>query len=275
MDLREKISLPQKLAEYSIRFRLVEVIIAFVLCVIALFNIDGVLAGLLPLSVQAENFIMNFNPAMLNTTIISLAVAMFLFRAWFFGFKCGLLWFFFLFFNAMALLALGECKDFMQIALVGILIFAITGFFFIRSLLVKTMLPLIFLAYTMSSWLLFLGISNLAWFGLLCIFFADTYHMIFVISYQIKDAKNKKTLGGAIVHGVKKTIPVSLFSIGVLIILDTVFYFLKMPLIASNNLALSIAIYICYFIWMPFFTAAVLSFCPLENTWKKMQKKSK
>lgn len=275
MDLREKISLAQRVAEYSIRFRLVEILVAAVLCAIAFFNIDGVLAELVPLAVQAENYIMNFSVETLDSTLVLLAIAMFAFRWWFFGFKCGLLWFFFLLFNAMVLLAIGECKDIMQIVLVCVFIFAVTGFFFVRSLLVKTMLPLIFLAYTLSAWLLFLGISGPAWFGLLCLFFADTYHLIFVISYQIKEAKNKKTLRGAIVRGICKTIPVSLFSAGILIILDLVFYFLKMPMLASNDLLQNIIIYICYLIWMPFFTAAVLSFCPLENTWKTMQKKSK
>ncbi len=42
-------------------------------------------------------------------------------------------------------------------------------------------------------------------------------------------------------------------------------------IIASGKLGNSIVIYVCYVLWMPFFAAALLSFCPLENTCEKIQ----
>ncbi|MCL2100095.1 MAG: hypothetical protein FWH22_00075 [Fibromonadales bacterium] len=281
MDLREKTSLAQKLAEYSIRFRLPEVLIMIVLSVVALSNIDGVLISATMLAEQIENLAAVFaqydlSAITANLWVIIAALLLFVFRGMFFGFKCGLLWFFFLLFNPLLFIAIGEFKDIMQILLACILIMSITGFFFIRSMLVKAVLPLILLAYSLSAWLLFLGVSNLAWFGLISVFFADTFHLIFVISYQIrKDAKSKKTLSGAIAHGVRKTIPVSLLTIAVLIIMDAIFHFIGQPMTASESLLNSVIIYICYTLWMPFFTAALFSFCPLENTCEKMQKKSK
>ena len=280
MDLREKTSLAQRISEYSIRFRLIEILIAASLCLIALLNIDGVLVSLLPLAEQATEVAMrfamcDFQALTQNYGVVFAVFALFIFRWKFFGFKCALLWFFFLLFNCLLLVAVGEFKDVMQILLACIFIIAITSFFFIRSLSAKSMLPLILLAYSLSAWLLFLNVSNLAWLGLISVFFADTFHFIFVISYQIRNAKNKKTLKGAIAHGICKTIPVSLLSIILLIVLDAVFYFMNLPLLASENLSHSVIIYICYAIWMPFFTAAVLSFCPLENTCEKMQQKSK
>ncbi len=279
--MREKVSLVQKVSEYSIRFRLIEILIWFLLCLLALFNIDGVLVSIQPLSAQVEEVIVAFTQCDFraltgNYWVVFVILALFVFRWGFFGFRCALLWFFFLLFNCLLLIAIGEYKDIMQILLACIFIIATTCFFFIRSLLVKTVLPLILLAYSLSVWLLFLGVSNLAWFGLISLFFADTFHFIFVISHQIrKDAKNKKTLAGAIVSGVRRTIPVSLLSVILLIILDITFYFMELPILASERLWLSPAIYICYALWMPFFTAAVLSFCPLENTCETMQKKSK
>jgi predicted RND superfamily exporter protein len=132
------------------------------------------------------------------------------------------------------------------------------------------------LVYTLSAWFLFLGVSNLAWFGFISIFFADIFHLIFVLRYHISEnAKKKKTLEGAIAHGVKKTIPVSLLTIILLIVLDVTFYFLKLPMLISGSLPQSFAICVCYVLWMPFFAAALLSFCPLENTCEKIKRKSK
>jgi hypothetical protein len=280
MDLRDKASLTQRISENSIRFRLIGIIIAILLCSIALACIDGVLVSLLPLAKQALEVakafaLCDFHALTQNYGAVFAVFALFLFRWKFFGFKCALLWFFFLLFNCLLLIAVDEFKDIMQILLACIFIIAVTSFFFIRSLLVKAMLPLILLAYSLSTWLLFLNVSNLAWFGIISLFFADAFHFIFVTSYQIRSAENKKTLKGAIAHGIRKTIPVSLLSIILLIVLDIVFYVLNLHLLASEHLPLSIIIYICYAIWMPFFTAAILSFCPLENTCEKMQKKSK
>jgi len=280
MDLREKVSLLQRVSEYSIRFRLVGVLLAVLLCGIALFNIDGVLISIQPLSEHVDNVIAgfiqkDFRAITQSSGVVFAILALFLFRWKFFGFKCGLLWFFFLFFNALLLVAVGECKDIMQILLAGVFIIATTCFFFIRSLLIKSILPFILLAYSLSTWLLFLEVSNLAWFGLTSLFFADTAHLVFVIGYQIRDAKEKKTLAGAIASGVRRAIPVSLLSVVLLIILDVVFHFIKLPMLASEDMQRSALIYGCYVLWMPFFTAAVFSFCPLENTCEKMQKKLK
>jgi hypothetical protein len=281
MDLRKKVSLTQKISEYSIRFRLIEIGIGILLFVIAIFNINGVFVSVPPLALQVENTLTtliqrDFQAITTNYGVIFVILALFGFRWLFFGFKCGLLWFFFLFFNCLLFIVVGEFKDMMPVLLACILIAAITCFFFIRSMLVKSILPLLFLAYSLSAWLLFLKVSNLAWLGLISIFFADAVHMIFVISYQIsKNAKDRKTLAGAIAYGTGKTIPVSLLSVILLIIMDGVFYFMKLPMLASGHPVRSTIIYICYALWMPFFTAAILSFCPLENTCEKMQKKSK
>jgi len=281
MDLREKVSLFQKLSEYSIRFRLIEILVAVLLCTIAMFNIEGILVPIKPLSGLVEKamaaFVQrDFRIITENYGIVIAILALFVFRWIFFGFKCGLLWFFFLPFNCLLAIALGEFADIPQILLACIFIIAITCFFFIRSLIVKPILPLLLLAYSFSAWLLFLNVSNLAWLGLISVFFADAFHLIFVVGYQIhKDAKNRKTMLGAIVSGVRKTIPVCLLTISLLIIIDVVFCIMKLPMLASESLLHSIAIYICYALWMPFFTAAVLSFCPLENTCENLQKKSK
>ncbi|MDR1812480.1 MAG: hypothetical protein LBQ87_06620 [Candidatus Fibromonas sp.] len=281
MDLREKVSLVHKVSEYSIRFRLIEIFMGVLLCAIALSNIDGVLISIQPLSAQVEDVMVaftqgNFNAITENYGVVFAILALFIFRWGFFGFKCGLLWFFFLLFNCLLLVAIGEYKDIMQILLAGIFIIATTCFFFIRSLLVKAVLPLILLAYSLSAWLLFLGVSNLAWFGLISVFFSDAFHLIFVICHQIReDAKYKKTLTGAIASGVRKTIPVSLLSVILLIVLEITFYFMKLPIHASEHLWHSMMIYICCILWMPFFTAAVLSFCPLESTCETMQKRSR
>jgi len=283
MDLREKASFMQRASEYSVRFRLVEILIALMLCVIARVNIEGVIASLRPLVLDVESvavaFIQRDFGFMLHSEfhgIVFAVLALFVFRWIFFGFKCGLLWFFFLLFNILFFIVIGEFIDVMQILLAGIFIIAATCFFFIRSLMAKSMLPIIILAYSLSVWLLLLGVLNPVWFGLISMFFADTIHLIFVISRQIReDAKNKKTLNGAITYGVRKIIPVSLLSIGLLIIMEIIFCFMKLPMLASEKLWSSIAIYISYILWMPFFTVAVLSFCPLENTCKKIQKKLK
>jgi hypothetical protein len=280
MDLRDKMSLVQRISEYSIRFRLIGILIAILLCLIALVRIDGVLVSLLPLATQAlevaQEFVLcDFHALIQNYGAVFAIFALFLFRWKFFGFKCALLWFFFLFFNCLLLIVVEEFKNITEILLACIFVVAITNFFFIRGLFVKSILPLILLAYSLSAWLLFLNVSNLAWFGFISLFFADAFHFIFIISYQICRMEQKRTLKGAIARSTGKTIPVSLLSIILLIVLDIVFYFMKLPLLASENLLNSIIIYICYAIWMPFFTAAVLSFCPLENTCEKMQKKLK
>jgi hypothetical protein len=281
MDLRDKASLVQEVSEYSIRFRLPATLFMFALCAIALFNIDGVLVSVKPLSDQVSATVSSyvqgdFSTLIMNSGAVFAVLVLFLLRWKYFGFKCGLLWFFFLLFNALFLLAVVEYKEVLQIFMAGVFFIAITCFFFIRSLFIKSIFPSIFLTYTFSAWLLFLGVSNLAWFGFVSIFFADTFHLIFGLKYHIsEDAKKKKTLEGAIVHGVRKTIPVSLLTIVLLITLDIVFYCRGLPLLASDNLLLSIAICLCYALWMPFFTAAILSFCPLESTCEKIQKKSK
>jgi len=281
MDLRERAALVQRVSEYSIRFRLIEILIAVALCTIALLNIDGVLVSIQPLSSQVKDVVMSFrqndfNVITENYGIVFTILALFIFRWGFFGFKCGLLWFFFLLFNGLFLTIVGMYNDVMQIVLACIFIIAVTCFFFIRSLFIKSMLPLILLAYSLSAWLLFLNVSYLAWVGLISLLFADTFHLIFVIGYQIRnDAKNKKTLAGAIVNAVRKTIPVSLFSVILLIVLDMVFYFMDLTMLASKYWWHSAAIYVFYIFWMPFLTAAVLSFCPLENTCEKILKKLK
>jgi hypothetical protein len=280
MDLRKKMSLVQKISEYSIRFRLVGILIAVLLGSIALVHIDGVLVSLPSLAEQAlgvaNAFVLcDFHFLTQNYGAVFAVFALFLFRWKFFGFKCALLWFFFLLFNCLLLIVVDEFKNITEILLACVFVIAVTNFFFIRGLFVKAMLPFILLAYSLSAWLLFLNVSNLAWFGFISLFLADAFHFIFIISYQIKNAEHKKNLKGAIVHSAGKTIPVSLLSIILLIALDIIYYFMALPLLASKNLLNSIIIYICYIIWMPFFTAAILSFCPLENTCKKMQKKSK
>jgi len=281
MDLREKALVAQRVSEYSIRFRLIEILVAVLFCVIALFNIDGVLVSIQPLSEQATAIITDFiygdfRPLNLNFGAVFAVLVLFLFRWKYFGFKCGLLWFLFLLLNALFLLAVAKYKDVMPIFMAGIFFVAITSFFFIRSLFVKSIFPSILLVYVLSAWFLFLGVSNLAWFGFVSVFFADIFHLIFGIRYHISEnARKKKTLEGAIVHGVKKTIPASLLTILLLIVLDVVFYFLKLPMLISGNLAQSSAICICYVLWMPFFAAALLSFCPLESSCERIRKKSK
>jgi len=273
-------SFVQRISEYSIRFRLIGILIAVVLCLVALVRIDGVLVSLPSLAKQtlevASEFVScDFHSLTHNYGAVFAVFALFLFRWKFFGFKCALLWFFFLIFNCLLLIDIEGFIDIMPVLLACIFVIAITNFFFVRGLFIKSMLPLILLAYSLSAWLLFLNISNLAWFGFISLFFADAFHFIFVISYQVRRVEHKKTPKGAIVHGVRKTIPVSLLSIILLIILDTVFYFMNLPLLASKDLLHSAIIYVCYAIWMPFFTAAILSFCPLESTCEKMKKKSK
>jgi len=277
MDLREKTSVLQRISEYSIRFRLIEVIIALVLSVVALFNIEGVLVSMIPLSRQVSNVALDFMQYNFHTTnIIAYAIfALFLFRCVFFGFKCALLWFFFLLFNGLFLIDIGEYIDIMQIFLAVIFIIAVTLFVWIRGLIIKSILPLLVLIYSFSAWLLFLGVSNPAWFGLISIFCADTVHLILGLNSQISDNEKQKTLAGSIAHGVQKTIPVSLLTIVLLVIMDVVFYFMEMPLFAAEELPSAIAIYASYALWMPFFTAALLSFCPLENTCEKIKEHSK
>ncbi|MDR2593433.1 MAG: hypothetical protein LBC87_01500 [Fibromonadaceae bacterium] len=280
MDLREKLSPVQRISEYSIRFRLIWILVAVVLCLVALVRIDGVLGSLVILATQTldvlHKFVLgDFHLLTYNYGAIFAIFALFLFRWKFFGFKCSLLWFFFLLFNCLLLLVVEEFKNITEILLACIFVIAVTNLFFIRGFIAKSMLPLILLAYSLSAWLLFLNVSNLAWFGFISLFFADAFHFISTLSYQVRRAEHKKTLKGAIVHSVRKTIPVSLLSIILLIVLDIIYYFMKLPLLASEDLLHSIIIYICYVIWMPFFTAAILSFCPLESTCEKMQKKSK
>lgn len=281
MDLRERALLVQRFSEYSIRFRLIEILIASVFCTIALFNIDGVLVSIQPLSDQVTATITNFihgdfRMFTVNFGAVFAVLVLFLFRWKYFGFKCGLLWFLFLLLNALFLLAVAKYKDVMPIFMVGVLFIAITCFFFIRSLFIKSIFPAILLVYALSAWFLFLGVSNLAWFGFVSIFFADIFHLVFGLRYHIsKDTKKNKTLEAAIAHGVRKTIPASLLTIILLIVLDVVFYCMKLQMLISRNLLQSFAICICYALWMPFFAAALLSFCPLENTCEKIQKKSK
>jgi len=280
MDLREKLSLVQRISEYSIRFRLIWILVAVVLCLVALVRIDGVLGSLVILATQTldvlHKFVAgDFHLLTHNYGAIFAIFALFLFRWKFFGFKCSLLWFFFLLFNCLLLLVVEEFKNITEILLACIFVIAVTNFFFIRGFVAKSMLPFILLAYSLSAWLLFLKVENLAWFGFISLFFADAFHFISTLSYQVRRAEHKKTLKGAIVHSVRKTIPVSLLSIILLIVLDIIYYFMKLPLLASEYLLHSILIYICYAVWMPFFTAAILSFCPLESTCEKMQKKSK
>jgi len=281
MDLREKALLVQRISEYSIRFRLIEILVAVLFCAIALFNIDGVLVSIQPLSDQVTatvtDFIYgDFKLLNLNFGAVFAVFVLFLFRWKSFGFKCGLLWFLFLLLNALFMLAVAEYKDVMPIFMAAILFLAITSFTFIRSLFIKSILPSILLVYALSAWFLFLGVSNLAWFGFISIFFADIFHMVFGIRYHISEnARQKKTLEGAIAHGARKTIPVSLLTILLLIVLDIVFYCLKLPMLISESLPQSFAICICYVLWMPFFAAALLSFCPLESTCEKIRKKSK
>jgi hypothetical protein len=281
MDLRERALLVQRISEYSIRFRLIEILVASVFCIIALFNIDGVLISIQPLSDQVTVIITDFiygdfRPLNWNFGAVFAVLVLFLFRWKYFGFKCGLLWFLFLLLNALFLLAVARYKDVMPIFTAVVLFFATTSFIFIRSLFIKSILPAILLAYVLSAWFLFLGVSNLAWFGFVSVFFADIFHLIFGLRYHISEnAKKKKTLEAAIAHGVRKTIPVSLLTIILLIVLDVVFYCLNLPVLISENLPQSFAICICYVLWMPFFAAALLSFCPLESTCEKIQKKSK
>ena len=280
MDLREKLSPVQRISEYSIRFRLIWIFIAVLLCLVALMRIDGVFGSLVILATQTldvlHKFVIgDFHLLTHNYGAIFAIFSLFLFRWKFFGFKCSLLWFFFLLFNCLLLLVVEEFKNITEILLACIFVIAVTNLFFIRGFVAKSMLPFILLAYSLSAWLLFLNVSNLAWFGFISLFFADAFHFISTLSYQIRRAEHKRTLKGAIVHSVRKTIPVSLLSIILLIILDIIYYFMKLPLLASEGLLHSIIIYICYAIWMPFFTAAILSFCPLESTCEKIQKKSK
>jgi hypothetical protein len=281
MDLRERALLVQKISEHSIRFRLIEILIAGVFCIIALFNIDGVLVSIQPLSDQVTAAVIDFihgdfRMLTVNFGAVFAVLVLFFFRWKYFGFKCGLLWFLFLLLNALFLIAVAKYKDVMPIFVTGVFFIAITSFFFIRSLFIKSIFPSILLAYTLSAWFLFLGVSNLAWFGFVSVFFADIFHLIFGLRYHISEnAKKKKTLEAAIVHGVRKTIPASLLTIILLIVLDVVFYCLKMPMLISGSLPRSFAICICYVLWMPFFAAALLSFCPLESSCEKIQKKSK
>ncbi|MCL2206775.1 MAG: hypothetical protein FWB90_01615 [Fibromonadales bacterium] len=278
MDLREKVSFLQRIAEYSIRFRLIEVLIALLLCVVALFNIEGVLASMVILSEHVKSLAENYKQFDFkeNQIVLCAIATLFIFRCIFFGFKGALLWFFFLIFNGLLLLGVWEFKHATQVLLAGFFIIVVTLFFFIRSLVVKAILPLALLLYSGSAWILFLGASNLAWFGLVSVFCADTVHLVFCIKAQLRaDEKHIKTLEGAIADGVRKVIPVSFLTIILLVATDCAFHFMGLPLFCATNLTSSIIIYVCYIFWMPFFTAALLSFCPLENTCEKIQKKSK
>ena len=89
MDLREKTSLAQRIAEYSIRFRLPELLIMIVLSAVALFNIDGVLLSATMLAEQVENLATdftqhNFSAITANLWVIIAALLLFVFRGMFF-----------------------------------------------------------------------------------------------------------------------------------------------------------------------------------------------
>jgi len=281
MDLREKASLPQRISEYSIRYRLIELLIVVLFCVIAVFNIDGVFVSIQPLSDQVTATVTDFidgdfKAFTANFEALFAVLVLFLFRWKYFGFKCGLLWFLFLLLNALFLLAVNKYIDIMPIFMACVLFLAITSFFFVRSLFIKSIFPAMILAYALSAWFLFLGVSNLAWFGFVSVFFADIFHLIFGVRYHISEnARNKKTPKAAIAHGAQKTIPASLLTVLLLIVMDIVFYYLKLPMLISGNLLLSVAICISYLLWMPFFAAALLSFCPLESSCEKIQTKSR
>jgi len=281
MDLREEVSLIQRVSEYSIRFRLIEILVAVLFCVIAVFNIDGVFVSIQPLSDQVTatvtEFIKgDFKAFTANFGALFAVLVLFLFRWKYFGFKCGLLWFLFLLLSALFLLAVAKYIDVMPVFMACVLFLTITSFFFIRSLFIKSIFPAMILAYALSAWFLFLGVSNIAWFGFVAVFFADIFHLIFGVRYHISEsARNKKTLKAAIAHGAKKTIPASLLTVLLLIVMDIVFYYLKLPMLISGNLLQSVAICISYLLWMPFFAAALLSFCPLESSCEKIKKKSR
>lgn len=235
MDLREKASVLQRISEYSIRFRLIEILLALVLCIVALFNINGVF----------ENIAIDFS---INYVALNAALALIILRYLFFGFKIALFLLFFLVFNGLLFFAFAEFKEFAQIILLCILAIAAAAFFFSRNQIVKSIFPLVLLVYSLSAWLLFLGVSNLAWFGIISVFCADVF-----------------SLKGTLAQRVRKIIPASLLTVVLLIALDSVLFYMGLQMLSSKDLPHSIAIYASYVLWMPFFAAALFSFCRLGN----------
>jgi hypothetical protein len=142
----------------------------------------------------------------------------------------------------------------------AVLALAVTLLVFARPLWAKAFLPWLLLAYTFSAWLFSLGAQPLCYGGMASLFMADS--MAYLLEAQ-RAAQAKKPLAGALVAATRKVFPVMLCSVAFLMALDAVLFAAGAPALGSATIAQSLALHASYLLWMPLFSTALYSLCPL------------
>lgn len=265
MELREKPGVLQRVAEASIRFRLV--LLALMIPLWAVFAhswtdfISCLLAG------AEVNGLMIFSLMQGEVPLKSLLlgpmfaiILLFLVRGKFFGWRNGLLWLGGVVALMLLMFLLEGSEPILAFVVMAILVLAVTLLFFVKSLVAVTLLPLLLLAYGLSTWLLSLQVTPVGWQGIMALFLADSVAMLVGVGLDLRAGRQ---VTGAVSGSLHRHLPVILSSFVALAATDIFFVYLGVPVLGAQNLLLSLLVYFSYVVWMLAVFVPVISFCPL------------
>jgi len=265
MELREKPGLLQRVAEASIRFRLVLLALMiplwavfahswtdFISCLLAGAEVNGQMIFSL---MQGE---VPLKSLLLGPMFVILLL--FLVRGKFFGWRNGLLWLGGVVALMLLMFLLEGSEPILAFVVMAILVLAVTLLFFVKSLVAVTLLPLLLLAYGLSTWLLSLQVSPVGWQGIMALFLADSVAMLVGVGLDLRAGRQ---VTGAVSGSLHRHLPVILASFAALAATDVFFVYLGVPVLGAQNLLLSLLVYLSYVVWMLAVFIPVISFCPL------------
>lgn len=265
MELREKPGIMQRLAEAAIRFRLV--LLAILIPLWAVFSlswtdfISQLLAGA-EVNGQMLYGLMAGDFAWRSVLLgpVFAVLLLFLVRGNFFGWRHGLKWLACVAALMALMFLLDGSEPVLAFIVMAVLVVAVTLFFFVKSLLAIALLPLLLLAYGLSTLLLAIGVSPMGWQGLMALYLADS--LILLVSIG-KDLREGRAVSGAVAGALRTHLPMLLASVACFAVTDIFFLVLGVPVLGAGSLPRALGCYGAYALWMVAVYVPLLSFCPL------------
>lgn len=265
MELRKKSGWVQRIVESAVRFRLV--LLALLIPLWAVFSLSWTDFITQLLGVAEVNGQMVFDLLRGEIPLKSLLLGpifgvllLFLLRGKFFGWRNGLVWLGSVLALVLLMFLLEGSEPVLAVVVMAILVVAVTLFFFVKSLVAIALLPLLLLAYGLSTWLMALHVTPVGWQGVMALFLADSLVLLVAIGHDLRAGR---PVSGSVTGNMRKQLPVILVSAGGLMLAEVFFFYLGAPIMGAATLSWALGIYFSYVVWMLAVWTPVLSFCPL------------
>lgn len=265
MDLREKPGKMQLLGEYSVRFRLILLLIMVPLWVVFSAQWSDFIALVLDSaqvnSSMIDDLIQRQVP--LKSIVLGpmfIVLLLFLVRGNFFGWRQGLIWLGSVFSLFLLVSTLEGAEPYIAFVVMAIGVVAVTLLFFVRNLYGIVLFPLLILLYGLSTGLMIWPVSSVGWQGTMALLLADSVALLGVVR---ADLRAGRPVAGAVSGCLRQYYPMILASSLAVAVAEGFFMYMDVPLVLGKDWPQSLAVILSYALWFPMVYIPVLSWAPL------------